>query len=407
MKKICVLGLGYIGLPTALILAKNYDVVGIDINENIVNKLNKGILPFSEHGLSKLWNKTKKNFIASTKMDYADVFLISVPTPIEKTMKIANLKYVKLASEMISKYLKDDNLVILESTVPPGASENIVIPILNQSKKNYEYAYCPERAIPGKTIYEIINNDRIIGGSKNAKKIYESFVKGNIYLTNIKTAEFVKIIENTYRDVNIALANELALISKDIKLNIWESIEIANKHPRVNIHKPGPGVGGHCISIDPLFLLGNSVKCRLISLSRDINDLMPNHLLQLTKETLLNIKKPTITIFGVAYKGNIDDTRETPSLKFIKLAENEGFNIKIYDPYVKKFEYKILNIEESVKNSDCIIIITDHKKFEEIDPYKISTLMRRKNVIDARNILKHDKWKNAGFSVKVFGRFDI
>ena len=197
------------------------------------------------------------------------------------------------------------------------------------------------------------------------------------------------------------------MISKDIKLNIWESIEIANKHPRVNIHKPGPGVGGHCISIDPLFLLGNSVKCRLISLSRDINDLMPNHLLQLTKETLLNIKKPTITIFGVAYKGNIDDTRETPSLKFIKLAENEGFNIKIYDPYVKKFEYKILNIEESVKNSDCIIIITDHKKFEEIDPYKISTLMRRKNVIDARNILKHDKWKNAGFSVKVFGRFDI
>ena len=274
-------------------------------------------------------------------------------------------------------------------------------------KNKAHLVHCPEQAIPGNTIHEMIYNDRIIGSNENesgkrAKEIYSSFVKGNIYLTNLRTAEMVKIMENRFRDINIALANEFAEIAEESGVSIWAAIELANKHPRVNILKPGPGVGGHCIAIDPWFLVENSVRCRIVNLAREINESMPRHLLRLVKELGIGTHG-TITVLGVAYKSDVDDTRETPALKFIKLVENEGYKVKVHDPYVKEFEYDILGLGEAVKDSDCLMIITDHSKFKEIDPEEISKTMRKKNVVDSRNILDKEIWKKAGFNVRVLG----
>ena len=317
---------------------------------------------------------------------------------------MADLRYVREATESISNYITGDNLVILESTVPPGTCERLILPIL---KNKAQLVHCPERAIPGNTIHEMIFNNRIIGSNENesgerAKVLYSSFVKGNIHLTNLRTAEMVKVMENTFRDINIALANEFAQIAEESGVNIWEAIELANKHPRVDILKPGPGVGGHCIAIDPWFLVENSVRSRIVNLAREINESMPRHLLRLIKELGIGAHG-TITVLGVAYKSDVDDTRETPALKFIKLAENEGYKVKVHDPYVKEFAYAILSLEEAVKDSDCIVVITDHSKFKEIEPEEISKLMRAKNVVDSRNILDRDRWEKAGFKVKVLG----
>ena len=405
MKKICVLGLGYIGLPTACLFANaGYRVVGVDINQEKIDKLNHGKLPFEERGLRELFEKALPNMSFKTKPEEADVFLIAVPTPLDKEAKMADLRYVRTAIKSILDYLKEDTLVILESTVPPGTCERLILPMLGNKA---HLVYCPERAIPGNTIHEMIYNDRIIGSNEKrhgefAKEIYTSFVKGNIYLTNLRTAEMVKVMENTFRDINIALANEFAQIAEESGVNIWEAIELANKHPRVNILKPGPGVGGHCIAIDPWFLVENSVRSRIVNLAREINDSMPRHVLRLVKELGIGTHS-TITVLGVAYKGDVDDTRETPALKFIKLAENEGYEVKVHDPLVKSFEYEILSLEAAVKDSDCLVIITDHSKFKELEPGEIARLMRKRNVVDSRNILDRERWERAGFRVKVLG----
>jgi UDP-N-acetyl-D-mannosaminuronic acid dehydrogenase len=414
--KICVLGLGYIGLPSALLLATNgHKVVGVDINEEIIETISNGIVPFNEPMLSELLMRATEsgNFAVKKDVDDADVFLVAVPTPLDKEMKIAELRHVRLATEAVYPHLKKNNLVILESTVPPGTCEKLLVPILEKSGlkvcKDFYLAHCPERAMPGDTIHEMINNDRAIGGidGKSAeltKSLYSCFVRGGIYLMDIKTAEFVKLMENTFRDVNIALANEFAQIAEESGINVWNAIELANKHPRVNILKPGPGVGGHCIAIDPWFLTENSTRCRTISLSREINDSMPNYVLQTVKRLLKNVKEPAITVFGVAYKGDVDDTRESPALKFIKLAENEGYKVKIYDPVVKVFGYKkILELDGALRDSDCIVLLAEHTKFKEIDPSKITEKMRNKNIVDTRNMLDYKKWKEAGFNVKILG----
>jgi UDP-N-acetyl-D-mannosaminuronic acid dehydrogenase len=402
------LGLGYIGLPTSLLFASaGNDVVGVDINEKIVEALNNNTLPFQEPGLKELYNTAKKNFQASNTVKSSDVYIIAVPTPLEKDMKIAGLGAVKAASENISSVLKDGEMVILESTVPPGTSENLVIPILHKRGVNkFHYVHCPERAIPGKTLYEMVNNDRIIGGfdtqsATRAKELYLSFVKGNIFTTDAKTAEFVKLMENTFRDINIALANEFSLISEEVGIDVWSAIELANKHPRVNILKPGPGVGGHCIAIDPLFLVEKSSKSRIVTLAREINDFMPVHVIQLIREVLNGTENPVITLLGLAYKGNVDDVRESPAFKIKKIAENEGIVVKVYDPLVKNYAGNSSSLEESVKDSDCVVLVTDHDVFKEIDPRSLP--VRRKNLIDSRNILPHEIWRNAGYRVKILG----
>ena len=413
--KICILGLGYIGLPTAALFATHgHEVVGVDTNKNIIETINKGITPFDEPGLPELLENPikSKNLIAKTEVEESDVFLIAVPTPLDKEMKMAELKHVRSAGEMIYPHLRKENLVILESTVPPGTSDKLLVPILEKSglkvSKDFYLAHCPERAIPGNTIYEMVHNDRIIGGidkksTELAKSLYSYFVKGTFYLTNTITAEFVKLMENTFRDINIALANEFAQIAEESGVNVWDAIELANRHPRVNILKPGPGVGGHCIAIDPWFLTENSTRCRIVSLAREINDGMPNHILQIVKGMLKGVDEPTITVLGVAYKGGVDDTRETPALKFIKQAENEGYKVKVHDPHVKEFEYEILGLEGAVRDSDCIVLLTDHKAFKEVEPKEISPLMRNKNVVDTRNMLDAERWNKEGFKVKILG----
>ncbi len=415
MKTICVFGLGYIGLPTTCLLATNgYKVIGIDIKKEVVKKVNKGKVPFEETGLDELLQNatTLHTMTASEEPEAADVFIIAVPTPLDEETKKADLSHVKKAAESIVNYLQPGNLVILESTVPPGTSEQLILPILENSElkvgKDYYLVYCPERAIPGNTIYEMINNDRIIGGIDKsstdlARELYSSFVKGEIYLTDIRTAEIIKLMENTYRDINIALANEFAQIAEENGVNIWEAIKLANRHPRVNILKPGPGVGGHCLAIDPWFLVKDSRRSRIISLAREINDSMPGHVLNLVNEIVGKIMNPVISVLGVAYKADVDDTRETPALRFIRLAETEGYRVKCYDPYVKSFEYPLYSLEEAAQDSDCLVLITDHSQFSQIQPTELSPLMKSRNLVDTRNILEHEKWRRDGFKVRVLG----
>jgi len=410
MKKICVMGLGYIGLPTALLLASHgYDVVGFDVNKTVVETLQAGKPHITEKGLDELFALAKSHFTADANIPNADAYLIAVPTPFEKETHLSDLTYVKSAAEMIVPYLKAGNLVILESTVPPGASEKVFIPILERSglkAGEFLYAHCPERAIPGKTLYEMEHNDRIIGGinaesNEAASEIYASYVKGKLYTADTKTAEFVKLAENTFRDVNIAYANELAKVAEDNGVNVWDVITLANRRPRVNILNPGPGVGGHCIAVDPWFLTENAQNAELILKSRAINDTMPNYMMMRVRKMLNGIKNPVITVLGVAYKADIDDCRETPATKFIRMAFNDGYKVKVHDPFNKRYDYPILGLEEAAEGSDCVVLITDHTIFKDIDP---STLhMHTKMLFDSRNVLDHDKWKQAGFTVEVLG----
>ena len=410
--KICVIGLGYIGLPTALLFSGEHEVIGCDINEQVVEKVNKKIPPFIEMGLEERLQQS--NIFAVTRPVEADVFVICVPTPFDKEVRMADLRYVKIAAESIVPYLKKGNLVVVESTITPGACEKVICPIIQKSGlkvgDDIFLSHCPERAIPGKTFDEMVYNDRIIGGFDNkstnlTETLYRSFVKGNIYKTNVRTAEFVKLMENTFRDVNIALANELAILSEEVGIDVWEAIALANKHPRVNIHTPGPGVGGHCIAIDPWFLTESTVHAKIIETAREINDNMPSYILSKAKMifTEKNINNPIVTIFGVAYKGNIDDTRETPALKLIKLCEKEGWNVKIYDPVVNKFGYPLLSFEEAIKDSNLIIIETDHNDFRNLDVKSIGSLMKTKIIMDTKRTINLDYFLSENFQVYGLG----
>lgn len=418
MTKICILGMGYIGLPTALLFANNgNDVVGVDINQSVVATLNEGNMPFEEDGFQELLNSAIKNstFRAQKEIQEADVFLVAVPTPLDKETKLSDLKYVASACGMIVPHLKKGNLVIIESTIPPRTCQKTVKSTLEKSglkaSEDFHIAHCPERAIPGNTLHEMVYNDRIIGGidarsTELTESLYSSFVKGELHLTNSTTAEMVKLMENTFRDINIALANELAQIADEYGVNVWDAIKVANKHPRVNILSPGPGVGGHCIAIDPWFLTEDTNKGRLISLSRQINDSMPQYVLKLVRELLVGVENPVITIFGVAYKGDIGDTRATPARKFIKLAEKEGYEIRVHDPFVTEFDYPLMGLSESVDGSDCIVLLTDHSVFKEIKAEEICGGMRNLNIVDTRNVVSDSVWKKAGFKVKTIGNVE-
>ena len=406
--KIAMIGLGYIGLPNALILARNGNIVlGVDIKEDVIEKLNAGIMPFDEPGLEKLFEEAKDNFRASLTLEHCDVYIIAVPTPLDREMKMADLKAVKAATKSIASVLKEGDMVILESTVQPGTSRNFVIPILRRTGvKSFSYAHCPERAIPGKTLTEMVKNDRIIGGmdeasAKRAHDLYSTFIEGNLFLTDVTTAEFVKLMENTFRDINIALANEFALISEDIGVNVWEAIELANKHPRVNILKPGPGVGGHCIAIDPWFMVVKSTKSKIINVAREINDFMAIHVLKYIKDMIHGIEDPRITILGLAYKANVDDVRESPAFRVASVAENEGIEVVFHDPLIEGDPNNVEDLNKAVEGSDCLVLITDHDLFKVMDPTKL--LVRHKNMIDTRNVLEHSLWMKAGFNVRVLG----
>jgi UDP-N-acetyl-D-mannosaminuronic acid dehydrogenase len=414
-KKLCIMGLGYIGLPTASMFAtQGFEVIGVDVNEQVITTMENGNIHIDEPGLEiiALAALKSKRLKVQIKPEAADVFIICVPTPIDEETKSANLSYVKSAAENILPYLKSGNLVILESTSPPLTTKNLLVPILEKSGllvgEELFVAYCPERVLPGKILTELVKNDRIIGGfneksAKMARELYSSFVEGEIHLTDCTTAEMVKLMENTFRDVNIALANEIMKVSEQIGTNVWEAMSLANKHPRVNFHYPGPGVGGHCIAVDPWFIVDvDKEHTALIQTARKINDEMPKFIVEVVKNELKGIETPNITIFGVAYKGNVGDTRQSPALDVISILKEKGLNVRIYDPLVEKFEHDLVPLDEAVLGSDCILVLADHKIFNNLNLKEIHSKMRNKKVIDTKNCLS-PSWKNAGFDVRILG----
>lgn len=416
-KTICVVGLGYIGLPTAVMFA-NYGVRvhGVDVNPAAVESIQNKKLHIEENGLQERLNKAVDEGLltASTTPVEADVFIVAVPSPINAD-NTANLEYVRLATASIVPFVKKGNLVILESTVPPKTVEDVMLPELRKTGLNIEtdihVAHSPERVIPGRIFEELINNDRIVGGitpqaAQMTKALYETFVEGTIHLTDATTAELVKVMENTYRDVNIAFANELAQIAEKLDVNIWEAIKLANYHPRVNVHFPGPGVGGHCIAVDPWFLveLGGE-QAKIIHLSRTTNDGMPAFTAQKT-QSLLNQAKVaggTVAVLGLAFKGNVDDMRESPSTHVITALQNLGLDVISYDPHItsNKHATQTQSLDEAVANADIIVVLTDHNEFKTLDPASINP--RHKIIFDTKNCLDRTAWEQAGYSHHLLG----
>jgi UDP-N-acetyl-D-mannosaminuronic acid dehydrogenase len=418
MMKICVIGMGYIGLPTASILATHgFDVTGVEVNQSIIEVVRKGKTDINEPGLSIIVKAAVKSrwLRCQAEAPEADVFIICVPTPFNQN-KTADLSYVIKAGKTITPMIRKGNLVILESTVPPGTTETVLQPILEASGlvagKDFHLAHCPERVLPGNLLNELIQNDRIIGGideasGQMAKGIYETFVEGNIYLTDATTAEFVKLMENTYRAVNIALANEFAMIAESQGIDIFNAIALANRHPRVKIPRPGAGVGGHCIPIDPWFIVEKAPGLsKLISTAMRINEEMPDHVVTLVKdafsEALKDIKGSKIAILGVAYKGDVNDARETPATPIIKSLKDLGAEIVIYDPLVTHFPMAIeKDFRRAVANSDALVIVTDHSEFRNMDLATAKKLMKESPIlVDGRNLVANAD----GFVFRGIGR---
>ena len=379
--KICIVGQGYIGLPTAALFAKNgCEVLGVDVNEEIVDKLNQGIAHIEEPGITEaIENAVEKgHYHASLKPEEADTFIITVPTPYVKEDLSCDLSYVISACQSILPVL---NKGIFEN-------EGFVI------GEDLFLAHCPERVLPGQIMEELVNNNRIVGGiteecSRKAADVYRTFVEGEIIETEAKTAELSKCMENTFRDVNIALANELAKIGAEIGVNALDVIEMANKHPRVNIHSPGPGVGGHCLAIDPYFIYAKAPEtAKIIKLARDTNNSMPGFVIENTGKILSNLDADAekISVFGVAYKGNTDDARESPAFEIITGLKAAGYEIAIHDPHFDNPEY--FDFDEATKDSSLVLILTDHDQFKDLDYEKLSKNMKAKIIFDTKNIIK-------------------
>ncbi len=415
MKSICVMGLGYIGLPTASVMATNgYKVLGVDVHPRVVDTVNKGNIHIKEPGLATVVAAAIQsgNLRASLKPERSEVYIIAVPTPLSKDHK-PDMSFVRDATARIAPLLEPGDLVILESTSPPGTCRDLLIPILEQSGhkvgRDLYLAHCPERVLPGQILREFINNDRIIGGfdtasAQRAREIYASFVDGELLLTDMTSAEMAKVLENTYRDVNIALANEVALLCEKLGIDFWEVATLANRHPRVNVHQAGPGVGGHCISVDPWFLVDvDPAEAQIIRLARDRNDGMPEHVVRLIKDMVGPVENAKVAALGLAFKGNVDDARESPSIKVIELLERDGFRVAAHDPWVKDGPYEVQGLEDCVQGADCVVVLTNHNDYKFLHPRQVGAKMRHRNLLDTRNIIAHDEWREAGFRVRLLG----
>ncbi|MBI2436115.1 MAG: nucleotide sugar dehydrogenase [Candidatus Hydrogenedentes bacterium] len=409
------MGLGYIGLPTASVLASNgFEVLGVDVSQHIVDTVNHGDIHIEEPGLHTVVQAAIQsgNLRAALEPEIADVFLLAVPTPLTRE-KQADMTYVRRAAESIVPYLKRGNLVILESTSPPGTCRELLKPILEASGlsigEDIYLAYCPERVLPGKILKELITNDRIIGGydvvsAERARSLYETFVEGELFLTDATTAETVKLLENTFRDVNIALANEAALLCERLGVDFWEVARFANRHPRVNVHQAGPGVGGHCISVDPWFLVeADPEAAQLIRLARERNDAMPEHVAETVQALLKDVEQPRIAALGLAYKGNVDDIRESPALRVVELLRARGVDVAAYDPHVQGASPMQRDFADCVCGADLLLVLTDHDEYRALNPRFVAEQVRTKRLYDTRNILDRAAWKEAGFAVYVLG----
>ena len=388
MKNCSVIGLGYIGLPTALILAKaGFIVHGVDIKTEIVEKLNNGNTHFKEPGLDKLLFEVlkAKSFSANLKLKESDVFIIAVPTPIYRNnedIPQADITYVVEAAKLIGEFIKPGNIVIIESTSPVGTSEkvlDIICKISGLSTNQIYLSYCPERVLPGKIIMELINNNRIIGGiniksAKKAKKIYKQFCKGEIELTDCRTAELVKLTENAYRDVNLAFANELSLVCNKLGVNVFELVRHTNLHPRVNILTPGCGVGGHCIAVDPWFIVNSAPDITpLIQTAREVNNSKTNWIINFILEKVYELekkilRKPILGCFGLTFKADVEDTRESPALKIYNELFKKGINLIGCEPNLKSLSsIRLASPKDVLSKADINIILVGHKEFKKLD----------------------------------------
>ena len=384
--KVVIMGLGYIGLPTAAVIASNEFVVqGVDVNQEVVNTINKGDIHIIEPDLDVLVKSVVNKGLlkASIVPDNADVFLIAVPTPFKGDFE-PDLKFVESATKMIIPKLKAGNLFIIESTSPVGTTNKMAEIIFDKRpdlKDNLYIAYCPERVLPGKVIYELENNDRVIGGidkksTKVAQEFYRKFVKGELHASDAKTAEMCKLVENSSRDVSIAFANELSMICDKAEINVWELIKLANKHPRVNILQPGTGVGGHCIAVDPWFIVSNfPEEAVIIKEARTINTYKTMWVIEKIKRSALefenkNKRKPLIALMGLAFKPDIDDLRESPAVEVVEnLLEQREYDILLVEPNLTTSEkYKLTNFQMLENEAlDIVVYLVAHKEFKDLN----------------------------------------
>ncbi len=397
-KTVSVVGLGYIGLPTAATLAsRGIDVIGVDVNRAAVDTINRGEAHFSEPDLDILMKSTVSvgKLRAVTEPEPADAFLIAVPTPFNKDHS-ADLSYVEKAARALAGVLKPGNLLILESTSPVGTTEkfcnwiagerpDLKLPHQYPDNPDINIAYCPERILPGRMVFELVENDRIVGGitpacARQAKRLYEIFVRGTLHLTGAPTAELVKLMENAYRDVNIAFANEMSIFCEKFDLNIWEAISLANKHPRVDILSPGPGVGGHCIAVDPWFLIAGAPKeTPLLRTAREVNDSKPHLVYKKVRKQIKRFRKPVVACLGLAYKPDVDDLRESPAMQIVEMLAKKGeARLMVVEPNIDKLPESIsksphvegCDLDRALEKADIILLLVRHKQFASVDPRK-------------------------------------
>lgn len=416
-QNLCVMGLGYIGLPTASLLAsKGFEVHGVDISPEVVETINDGRIHIQEPELDILVKSAVQSgrLKADTQPIAANVFILAVPTPFKEGFE-PDLAYVETATRAVAPHVEAGNLVILESTSPVGTTEQVALwlsqerPDLNiagfsgsenGSETTVHVAHCPERVLPGQIIRELVDNDRIVGGidetsTETAADFYRQFVSGQILTTNSRTAEMAKLTENTYRDVNIAFANELSQICEQLNIDVWELIHLANHHPRVNILKPGPGVGGHCIAVDPWFIIHSAEdQARLIRTARQVNIDKPMQVIEKVRARAGRIQNPTIACFGLAYKPDIDDLRESPALLITKkLAEEKVGQIIAVEPYIDELPNVLANVgvelydrEKALNEADIILGLVAHGQFKKIAPQ----VLHEKIVIDSCGVWRRD-----------------
>jgi UDP-N-acetyl-D-mannosaminuronic acid dehydrogenase len=434
--KICILGLGYIGLPTAATFATHgLKVVGVDVNPRIVKTLRSGEIHIHEPGLHEGYKQalSSGNLTLSSHPEDADAFIIAVPTPFHdnksgeyrgRKYKLADMRAVTSAAEAIVPFLRKGNLVVLESTSPPRTTAELVAPILARSGlqpgRDFHLAYSPERVLPGKILSELIENARVIGGitpacAKAGAELYATFVRGEIVQTDATTAETVKLMENTYRDINIAIANEFARLADNLGVDVWEAISLANRHPRVRILNPGPGVGGHCISVDPWFLVEAAPELTsLIYTARRVNDAQPEYVLEVVKRALCGpdfpedaLKGKNIAALGLAYKPDVDDLRESPAIEVVRLLQDEGAYVKAWEPF--KPDASVPGIEmaasldDALKDADLILLLVAHREFLKLKPALIASTTRARTLVDTVGGWAVDGWQEAGFRVARLG----
>ena len=391
-----MIGTGYVGLPAALLLARaGHTVAGVDIDENIVTAINDGILHIKEEQLQAIMDDptVRENLKAQSAPCEADIFVIAVPTPLDDRNKVADLSNVIEATKSLNPHLRTGNLVILESTVPPLTCREIMTPLLERSGlkvgESLHLAHCPERILPGDVFHEIVHNDRVIGAADEksrtmAAEVYASFVQGELLLTDDVTAELVKLMENTYRDVNIALANEFAAVARTLKMDAGEAIALANRHPRVDILKPGIGVGGHCIPIDPWFIKEvEPANSRLIFTARLINDEMPAKIAARIRAAVRDIENAHTVAVGAAYKANTADTRESPAIEIVRLLRADGYRVDHFDPLVGGMAFPS-TLAAACTDADCLALLVEHEVvMEEVVATRadIQKAMRTRNVL--------------------------